>query len=240
MSEKTKDLTDLLGFVSASKYREKVIAALLKAEKTVTQISEESGMYKSHVSKMVKELEEKGVAECLNPDRRKGKLFTLTEKGERAGSRLSISKEFSGLELKIAKVFDHLSIPFARNVKLGPDAHKGTADFVILDGFEPKMALLAKTLPAAFPTSLRESVFLVGMWKKETEGLKTALVLGGVSKEKAMETAKYFVRGEFFDSVIHEGDLECIREKELGLDGILEVEKYCGDWPDLEKEKKKG
>lgn len=31
----------------------------------------------------------------------------------------------------------------------------------------------------------------------------------------------------FFDAVLHEEDLECIREKELSLKELLEVEKHC-------------
>lgn len=29
-------------------------------------------------------------------------------------------------------------------------------------------------------------------------------------------------------------------KKELGLEELLEVEKHCIDWPDLEKKRKKG
>lgn len=42
--------------------------------------------------------------------------------------------------------------------------------------------------------------------------------------------AETFITGDHFDVVLHEDDLECIREKRLSLDELLDVERHCMDW----------
>ncbi|KXA93861.1 hypothetical protein AKJ65_05840 [candidate division MSBL1 archaeon SCGC-AAA259E19] len=46
-----------------------MITLLDATPKTMTQTSEEAEMYKSHTSEAIKELEKKGLMECLTPDR---------------------------------------------------------------------------------------------------------------------------------------------------------------------------
>lgn len=231
MSEGKTDLTEPLGFVSASEYRKKVATALLgPVEKTVARISDESGMSQPHVSKTIKELKKKGLVKCLNPDQRKGKLHSLTARGERVGSRLSVWDNFSGLGLKGARALDAASIPYARNLELGPKNHKATADFAILDALELKAVVMVEPLAGDFLKDLRESAFLVEAWKGDRDGLRSMLVVGGATKEEAAKSLEYFIEGGFFDSILHEDDLECIREKELGLEEILGVEEHCADW----------
>ncbi|MHA1765029.1 MAG: winged helix DNA-binding protein [Promethearchaeota archaeon] len=72
---------DDVGFVLASNYRKKVIKALKKFPKTPKLISEITNIRIVHVSRTIKELTERGLVECLTPNRVKGKLFQLTEKG---------------------------------------------------------------------------------------------------------------------------------------------------------------
>ncbi len=98
------------------------------------------------------------------------------------------------------------------------------------------MIVEVKTLPDAAPEGLREYAFSAAELKKAMGGLKTALLVGGSSKKAIMRSeAETFITGDYFDVVLHEDDLECIREKELSLNEFLEVEKHCMDWPLGEK-----
>ena len=47
------------------------------------QIEKETGMYKSHVSRALKELQEIKVTKCTNPDDRNYKFYILTIEGKK-------------------------------------------------------------------------------------------------------------------------------------------------------------
>lgn len=72
-----------LGWVKASEYRKRVIESLEEKPQTPKDLSNKTDYYLSHVSKTLKELVEHEMAECLTPDRKKGRLYRLTEKGEK-------------------------------------------------------------------------------------------------------------------------------------------------------------
>ena len=46
-----------------------------------SKIAAEAGIRPNHISKVLRELKETGVAECINPEVRKGRLYRLTDKG---------------------------------------------------------------------------------------------------------------------------------------------------------------
>lgn len=76
-----KDIWQNYGQVIVSKYRSGVILALLDHPKTPTQISREIGMGVAHVSRALRELAGKQIIICLTPDRKKGRVYSLTKKG---------------------------------------------------------------------------------------------------------------------------------------------------------------
>ena len=49
--------------------------------KIPTQIANDSGVLHNHVSNVLRELKEKELVECLNPESRKGRLYRLSEEG---------------------------------------------------------------------------------------------------------------------------------------------------------------
>ena len=69
-------------YVNISSYRVKTVKALKDVVKTPTKIAEDAGIRTNHISKVLKELKETGVAECINEDFRKGRLYRLTSLGE--------------------------------------------------------------------------------------------------------------------------------------------------------------
>jgi len=69
-------------WVKASEYRENILVTLAAKPKPPKEISEETGYYLSHVSNTLSDLEDHGLAECLTPNRRKGRLWATTDEGE--------------------------------------------------------------------------------------------------------------------------------------------------------------
>lgn len=69
-------------WLKASEYREKVLLSLAEKPRPPKEISEETGYYLSHVSNTLSDLREHGLAECITPDRRKGRLWAATDRGD--------------------------------------------------------------------------------------------------------------------------------------------------------------
>ena len=69
-------------YVNISTYRVKTVKVLKNEIKTPTKIASDAGIRTNHISKVLKELKETGVAECINEDFRKGRLYRLTSLGE--------------------------------------------------------------------------------------------------------------------------------------------------------------
>lgn len=74
---------NLIGFIKASEYRKKVILALKKGNKTPKELRNELGYYMSHISHTLRELSEKNLVVCLTPNLYKGKIYALTELGNK-------------------------------------------------------------------------------------------------------------------------------------------------------------
>jgi len=72
---------DKYGFVVGSKLRLEILKSL-KYAKTPTQISKETGNKASNISSTLADFTKQGIAECLTPKKRVGKIFKLTKLGE--------------------------------------------------------------------------------------------------------------------------------------------------------------
>jgi DNA-binding MarR family transcriptional regulator len=56
----------------------------LKNNKLISkQIEEKTGMYKSHVSRTLKELISKDLVKCINPEDRNFRFYEITQKGKK-------------------------------------------------------------------------------------------------------------------------------------------------------------
>lgn len=78
----------IYAYVNISSYRVKTVKALKDDVKTPTKIAEDTGIRKNHISKVLKELKTSGVAECINEDFRKGRLYRLTSLGDEIVKKL--------------------------------------------------------------------------------------------------------------------------------------------------------
>ena len=78
-----------ISYVQISKYREKVMKSLEGEVKIPSQIAKDSDIRVNHISKVLSELKEHELVECINPEVRKGRLYRLTEKGEKVTENLT-------------------------------------------------------------------------------------------------------------------------------------------------------
>ena len=83
-----KDMLEELSFVKGSSYRIKVVKSLLEYPKTPTQIADEVGIHRNNISNTLKELKQQNIVECINPEVRKGKLYRLTDIGEKLFNKI--------------------------------------------------------------------------------------------------------------------------------------------------------
>lgn len=72
----------------SDKYRTKVMKSLEGEVKIPTAIARDSGIRTNHVSKVLSELKAHELIECINPEARKGRLYRLTDKGEKITDNL--------------------------------------------------------------------------------------------------------------------------------------------------------
>jgi len=75
---------NLLGFVLASDNRMKVMFALEGSFATPTQISESTSLRIGHVSNILIDLRKMQLVVCRNPEAKRGRIYSLTDKGNMA------------------------------------------------------------------------------------------------------------------------------------------------------------
>lgn len=76
-------------YVNVSKYRVKTVKSLRDGKvKIPTDIANDAGIRTNHISKVLSELKQTGIAECINEEARKGRLYRLTDKGEEIADNL--------------------------------------------------------------------------------------------------------------------------------------------------------
>ena len=88
MSKENDELLKLTSYVQISKYREKTLKSIGDDVKIPTNIAKDSGIRTNHISKVLSELKAHELVECINPEVRKGRLYRLTDKGEKVTENL--------------------------------------------------------------------------------------------------------------------------------------------------------
>jgi len=73
----------LLSFILRGKNRITILETISKDEVISAQIEEKTKMYKSHVSRTLKELRKKKLIECVNPKDRYFKFYKITYTGKK-------------------------------------------------------------------------------------------------------------------------------------------------------------
>ena len=72
----------LYGYINISSYRARAVKALQGEKKTPTDIAKDSGIKINHISNVLRQLKECEVAECINEEAHKNRIYKLTETGE--------------------------------------------------------------------------------------------------------------------------------------------------------------
>ena len=72
---------ELLRYVNKSSYRIKVLKSLGEDVKIPKEIASDSGILPNHISNVLRQLKEKEIVECINPEVRKGRLYRLSDDG---------------------------------------------------------------------------------------------------------------------------------------------------------------
>ena len=67
--------------IKASKNKVKILNSLKTGLKIPSEISKDTGIRLNHVSNLLSELKETNIIQCLNEEDKKGRLYTLTNKG---------------------------------------------------------------------------------------------------------------------------------------------------------------
>ncbi len=75
-------------YIGISSYRIKAIKAMQNGNETPTQIANGSDIRLSHISKVLKELKDCGVAKCINEQERKNRIYRLTSLGHEIAENL--------------------------------------------------------------------------------------------------------------------------------------------------------
>ena len=68
-------------WVQISSYRCNVMKAIGEDVKIPSEIVKDSNIIASHISRILNELKQKELVECINEEARKGRLYRLTDKG---------------------------------------------------------------------------------------------------------------------------------------------------------------
>ena len=72
----------LASYVKISKYRWNVMGTLYENRFLMpSEIANRTGILNNHISFVLKQLKNKGLIECINPEVRKGRLYRLTDTG---------------------------------------------------------------------------------------------------------------------------------------------------------------
>lgn len=72
---------ELLRYVNKSSYRIKVLKSIGEDAKIPKEIASDSGILPNHISNVLRQLKEKEIVECINPEVRKGRLYRLSDNG---------------------------------------------------------------------------------------------------------------------------------------------------------------
>ena len=72
---------EILRYVNKSSYRVRVLKSIGEDAKMPKQIASDSGILPNHISNVLRQLKEKKIVECINPEVRKGRLYRLSDSG---------------------------------------------------------------------------------------------------------------------------------------------------------------
>lgn len=79
-----KDLIEVISIVQSSENIEKILNYLENRIKTPTKIAKALNLSQANVSRILQKLLTYNLVECLNPDKKIGRLYTITDLGKKS------------------------------------------------------------------------------------------------------------------------------------------------------------
>jgi len=79
---------DKYAFVISSNHRQSILKEVYEKPRTPSELAEELDLSMSHISNLLKELKKEEIVECITPEKKKGRLYELTDTGEWIVKRL--------------------------------------------------------------------------------------------------------------------------------------------------------
>lgn len=76
------EIWKLYGYVVRSEYRKLIVERLYSRPAMPKEIAQATSKPMSHISRALKELENRKIVICINPQDKKGRIYRLTEKGK--------------------------------------------------------------------------------------------------------------------------------------------------------------
>lgn len=74
---------NLIGFITASKYRIKILSYLYYKSTTPSQLANYLKITTGHVSNLLSKMQVKELVKCMNPDLKKGRIYSTTDLGKK-------------------------------------------------------------------------------------------------------------------------------------------------------------
>ena len=75
-------MNEEIEYVKKSQYRLRVFKCLEGEVKMPSVIARETNIVQNHMSKVLNQLMEHDLIQCINPEAKKGRIYRMTEKGE--------------------------------------------------------------------------------------------------------------------------------------------------------------
>lgn len=82
MTEKEYTKDELIGYIKASFYRQRILLALSAQDMTPSEIAKSTKISLGNVTKIISDLRRKELVKCKTPRLRKGRIYTLTGVGK--------------------------------------------------------------------------------------------------------------------------------------------------------------
>ena len=82
VSEEIARYAEDLGYLISSSISRKVLHALQMGHETPTSLSKFLKISLSNISTKLSELKRRGLVHCINPERKKGRIYVITRKGK--------------------------------------------------------------------------------------------------------------------------------------------------------------
>lgn len=206
-----------IGFIASSKYREKIFLELNLNESSPKDLSDLTDIALPNITRALKELEERGLVECLNPDFKKGRLYASTEMGKQIfkaieeGSKIHISYYLSGrMRKKIEMALRNNGIKYEKNHKFKASLISPIIVDYFISGKNKNIAIIDSFMKIPAPDLFHRIGFESGEIKKNCKDITIVLFLGG-GIQFDERTIKLKEHG-YVDEIFSEGEEERLVE----------------------------